>query len=174
MGLHEDIQLSFMIAGHTRCLVDGCFGLIKKKYRQSDCDTLEQLQKVVDDSASVNVSQQYKGCASDRPNFQWRDWVKFLDERFKPLRGIRSLHHFRFSNKRPGVVFVKMTGDDDEQEVNLLQPDHPPIRKYVLPPTIPAAGLSDERKRYLFTSIREHVWDPFKDTLCPNPASSCQ
>ena len=30
VGLHEEIQLSFMIAGHTRCLVDGCFGLIKQ------------------------------------------------------------------------------------------------------------------------------------------------
>ena len=30
-GLHEEIQLSFMVACHTRCLVDGCFGLIKQK-----------------------------------------------------------------------------------------------------------------------------------------------
>ena len=27
-GLHENIQLSFMVVGHTRCL--GCFGLIKR------------------------------------------------------------------------------------------------------------------------------------------------
>ena len=39
-GLHEDFQLSFMVVGHTRCLVDGCFGLIKQRYRQADCDTL--------------------------------------------------------------------------------------------------------------------------------------
>lgn len=32
-GFHEEIQLSFMVVGHTRCLVDGCFGLIKQKYR---------------------------------------------------------------------------------------------------------------------------------------------
>ena len=32
-GFHEEIQLSFMVVGHTRCLVNGCFGLIKQKYR---------------------------------------------------------------------------------------------------------------------------------------------
>ena len=47
--------VNFMIAGHTCCLVDGCFGLIKKNYKQSDCDTLEQLQKEFDDSASVKL-----------------------------------------------------------------------------------------------------------------------
>eukprot|EP00117_Sycon_ciliatum_P015516 scpid43064/ scgid15324/ len=32
-GLHQRISLSFMITGHTRCLVDGLFGLLKQKYR---------------------------------------------------------------------------------------------------------------------------------------------
>lgn len=32
VGLHHEIRLSFMNTGHTRCLVDGCFCLIKQKY----------------------------------------------------------------------------------------------------------------------------------------------
>lgn len=60
-GLHEEIQLSFMVVGHTRCLVDGCFGLVKQKYRHSDCDSLVQLQNVVEELASVNTIQLYQG-----------------------------------------------------------------------------------------------------------------
>ena len=94
VGLHEEIQPSFMIAGHTHCLVDGCFGLIKQKYRRSDCDTLAQLQKVLEDSASVNVSQLFQEPTSSHPSFKWYDWVSFLDERIKPVIGIRPLQHF--------------------------------------------------------------------------------
>jgi len=169
VGLHEEIQLSFMIAGHTRCLVDGCFGLIKQKYRRSDCDTLEQLQKVVDDSATVNVAQLYQEPTSSRSSFKWHDWVSFLDERFEPIAGIRSLQHFRFSSKFPGDVFVKESGTATECKITILRPKHPAIHKSSLPLVIAAAGLTQERKQYLFSTIREHVWDPYKDITCPNP-----
>ena len=168
-GLHEEIQLSFMVVGHTRCLVDGCFGLIKQKYRKSDSDTLQQLQSVVENSASVSIAQLYQSPESPRPHFQWYDCVSFLDKRFKALRGIRSLYHFRFSKSSPGSVFVKEAIDGTEREIVLLCSTHPPIRKTLLPPTIKPGGLTLERKRYLFSSIREHVWDPFKDITCPKP-----
>ncbi|CAH1770585.1 3161_t:CDS:1, partial [Entrophospora sp. SA101] len=31
------------------------------------------------------------------------------------------------------------------------------------------APLTDDRKRYLYTKICQHVEDPFKDILCPEP-----
>ena len=170
-GLHEDIQLCFMVVGHTRCLVDGCFGLIKQKYRRSDCDTLVQLESVVEDSASVNCAQLYQVPGSSRPAFQWYDWVSFLNERFKALPGIRSLQHFRFSRSSPGSVFVKESATAEEREITLLLSKHPPIRKTLLPATLKPGGLTPDRKQYLFTSIREHVWDPYKDVTCPDPAT---
>ena len=48
-GKHQEITLSFMRVGHTRCLVDGHFGLIKKIYRQSDTDTLSQMAELFND-----------------------------------------------------------------------------------------------------------------------------
>ena len=36
-----------MRVGHTRCLVDGHFHLVKKIYFQSDTDTLAQMAEVV-------------------------------------------------------------------------------------------------------------------------------
>ena len=31
------------------------------------------------------------------------------------------------------------------------------------------AGQNKKGKQYLFSTIREHVWDPYKDITCPNP-----
>ena len=36
VGLNEEIELSFMRVGHTRCFVDGGFGLLKQRYRKRD------------------------------------------------------------------------------------------------------------------------------------------
>ena len=33
------------------------------------------------------------------------------------------------------------------------------------------APLTEERKIYLYTKIRQHVQDPFKDILCPEPST---
>ena len=51
VGLHEMIQLSFMIAGHTRFLVDRCFGMVRRKYRRSDCDYLSELAAAIGQSS---------------------------------------------------------------------------------------------------------------------------
>ena len=46
-GCSTDIHLSFMAVGHTRCTVDGYFGLLKQKVRSSDLDTMEQVEAAV-------------------------------------------------------------------------------------------------------------------------------
>lgn len=78
VGFNEEIILSFMRVGHTRCLVDACFGLLKKRYRSSNCDSMQQLKKTVELSAKCNSVQL----------FQW-EWDTFLWLSFKPLPGIR-------------------------------------------------------------------------------------
>ena len=37
----------FMISGHTRSLDDGCFRLPKRRFRMSDCFSLQRLEDVV-------------------------------------------------------------------------------------------------------------------------------
>eukprot|EP00117_Sycon_ciliatum_P049367 scpid103642/ scgid35005/ len=54
--VHDKISLSFMAAGHARCLVDGCFGLLKQSYRRNDVYTFDQLAAVVNDRAACNAS----------------------------------------------------------------------------------------------------------------------
>ena len=102
-GIHHQITLSFMITGHTRCLVDGCFGLVKQKYRRCDSDTISHLLDVVNKSASCNQAQVYRS-SSGASNWQWWNWVSLY---FKLIKGIRKLHHFRFTQAKPGTVYVK-------------------------------------------------------------------
>ena len=44
MGLNDTIDLMFMRVSHTRCFVDGGFGLVKQKYLKTDFDTVSQLR----------------------------------------------------------------------------------------------------------------------------------
>ena len=73
VGLHDKITLSFMVVGHVSCLVDGCFGMLKRKYCRSDIFTMDQLAEVVDLSAACDVSQ-----AVQNSSVVWYDWHNYL------------------------------------------------------------------------------------------------
>ncbi|XP_056016262.1 uncharacterized protein LOC125677744 [Ostrea edulis] len=53
IGLHRAIELHMQIPGHTKCQVDAGFAQIKKKYRRSDCDTLQHVADVVSKSSKT-------------------------------------------------------------------------------------------------------------------------
>ena len=77
VGLNEEIELSFMRVGHTRCFVDGAFGLLKQRYRKSDIDTVQQLADATDQSAAFNKAVLF--------TLQSREWDTFLAESFMPV-----------------------------------------------------------------------------------------
>ena len=56
-GLHNTVNLHFMITGHTKFSPDACFGLVKSKFRKTPVSSLDDLARVVDDSAACNVCQ---------------------------------------------------------------------------------------------------------------------
>ena len=153
VGVHQQITFSFMITGHMRCLVDGCFGLIKQKYRRADSDTMNHLVKVVNESASCNLAQVYRS-NSGPSNWQWKMWDSFLASYFKPLKGIRKLHHFRCSSTEPGTVYVKESINDQEKAVSILKPTASvsALSRTCLPSELQPAGLTADRQRYLFNS----------------------
>ena len=43
-----------MRVGHTHCTDDACFGLLKKRYRSSECDSTQHLKDTVEISAACN------------------------------------------------------------------------------------------------------------------------
>ena len=95
-----------MSVGHTRCTVDGYFGLLKK-VRNSDIDTMTQLVAAVEGSSHVNEAQVF--------DWQWREWDAFLMRFFQPIRGITKFHHFRVKNTEPRIVYIKESVREVEQ-----------------------------------------------------------
>ena len=165
-GLHEKISLSFMTAGHTRYLVDGCFGLLKQSYRRNDIYTLNQLADVVNSSAGCNTSY----VLSDN-DLLWSGSDDWLADFFKPIKGIRKLHHFVFSKNFPGVVKVKESLEAEEAEHSILRSSGSveTIQAAGLPPQLPRGALGAERSKYLYKEIRPLIPQAFQDQLCPAP-----
>uniref|UniRef100_A0A8W8N980 DUF7869 domain-containing protein n=1 Tax=Magallana gigas TaxID=29159 RepID=A0A8W8N980_MAGGI len=79
---HNRIEFKMQIPGHARCLIDGGFALLKKLYRRCDCDSIGQLEDVVNRSSTTNTAVRY-------PAWQWRSWKEYLGQFFKPVKGIR-------------------------------------------------------------------------------------
>ena len=98
-GQSDEIELAFMRVGHTRCSVDGYFGLLKQRFRSSDVDTMDDVSTVIDSSCAANEAITY--------SWDWRCWDDFLAAIYKPIKGIRAYQHFRFSSSDPGVVHVR-------------------------------------------------------------------
>ena len=60
-GRHDVIEYMMQVPGHARCLVDSGFASIKKLFRRSDCDALDQFETV------VNSRQQPTSLCAIRP-----------------------------------------------------------------------------------------------------------
>lgn len=162
-GKHQEIVLSFMRVGHTRCLVDGHFGLIKKIYRQSDTDTLQQMADVVERSSTNNSAQLY--------DWQWRDWDSFFKTLFRKIPLITKYQHFRFPASAPGTVYVRKSWNSEEKAIKLLKRGVTcaKVRRARIPSIIRPAGLTEERKQYLYENIRPFVTPRYQDITCPAP-----
>lgn len=55
-GLHDRIELHFLVAGHTKFAPDWCFGLLKQRYRKSVVSCLDDLVQVVTSSTQCGLS----------------------------------------------------------------------------------------------------------------------
>ena len=56
-GQHNEITLSFMLPRHTKYSPDWCFGLLKKWYRRTKVGGISDLVSVVNQSASIHITQ---------------------------------------------------------------------------------------------------------------------
>ena len=119
-GLHNTVNLHFMIPGHTKFSPDACFSLVKRKFRKTPVSSLEDLARVVDDSAACNVCQ-LVGAQDGCVLAPTRDWAGFLSSYFCHLDDIKKYHHFRFEGNHPGVVFLRKTAVAEEEKRKLLR-----------------------------------------------------
>ena len=172
LGLHEEITVNFMPAGHTKFSPDWCFGLLKKKYRLSEVNSLNELAAVVGASTNKGINRaQLVGNESGVDFVPVYDWQKYFNEIFRTIKNLKKFFHFRFSTVTPGQAFTRtrLLGVAEEEHT-LIKPGAAAfIAANPLPRVIPPPGISPERAQYLFRNIRRFVSDECKDILCPQP-----
>jgi len=174
VGLHEQIDLSFMIVGHTKFAPDGYFGRIKYRYRRAKVYTYQHMADLINSSSpnGQNVCQTYRDDAGQK-NFAYRQWSTWLSKYFKNLPNITKYQHFSLDHKKPGFVVVKKSVDGEELSVNLLKNHEFRFKQNKLsglPAKINPKGLSVSRAWYLYDNIREHIpLEQDKDATCPLP-----
>ena len=142
-GLSDRVSLSFMRVGHTRCAVDGYFGLIKQRWRWSKNDTLSDVEVAVNQSAEPNNAVMF--------NWTWHEWDAFLLQYIKPLRGILKFQHVTVSSEDPAFVTGKASPDGEEIRIKIVKAgvDVP----VTLPPVLSPPGMSQARCDYLQETV---------------------
>lgn len=173
-GLHDRIDWSFMLVGHTKFAPDAYFGLLKKKYRRSKVYTYRQLVDIITSSTKKQCNTCHPCTNDGDDSLTYRAWTKWLGKYFRKLPGITSYHHFSIDAGKPGVVTVKRCINSEAETFELLKktancsaladPSN-------LPKELTSSGLSSERQWYLYDSIRQHIPDPAdKDETAPFPS----
>ncbi|CAG8711913.1 19141_t:CDS:1, partial [Gigaspora rosea] len=86
---------------------------------------------------------------------------------FIPLPNIKQYQHFRFNSSEIGKVYTSKKSGGEETSFYLLH--NIKFDKNSNLNTLSTAPLSNDRKKYLYTKIRQHFDDPYKDILCSQP-----
>ncbi|KAK3747158.1 hypothetical protein RRG08_035704 [Elysia crispata] len=75
-GRHMSIKLSFLLTGHTKFSCDWLFGLVKRRFKVTKVDCLEDIARVVNESATCNVAQL---CGTEQGDVlvPMYDWASF-------------------------------------------------------------------------------------------------
>jgi len=175
-GLHDKIELSFLLVGHTKFSPDGFFGLIKQHYRRSHVYTYDQLANIVQSSSKNGHNRCIRVSKNISAPVIYRDWSAWLSQYFSACQGLSAYQHFRMETQHPSILFVKERKDSEEIAIKLakegfpLNNTHPPD---TLPGQILPAGLSATRQWYLYTQIRCHIPNECdKNETCPLPQIS--
>ncbi|CAG8600851.1 9472_t:CDS:2 [Gigaspora margarita] len=161
--MYDEVELNFMIPGHTKFICDGCFGLIKILYRKSKVNTVEEVVSIVNHSTRINfnVAQHYL----NGEGFQYYNFKNYF-QAFKKLPHIQKYHHFYFTSQHPGIVFFKDDLQDNYESFTIcpfsFNADTPL-------PTIDIKPLSQKRQEELYKEIAPYIDLPFCNIICPEP-----
>lgn len=170
MKLHHSITYSFLIAGHTKFAPDCSFRLIKESF-QSHLRFVALWIYAACRDLQHYWTKQSTTCwhANRRVVVAVYDWSTFLGKYFKNLPNIKKFHHFRFSNKTPGMVFYKELVSSPEQSFMLLKKNAIFLPPLTLPEVVNPEGLIEERRNYLFREIRQFCKPGTEDIVATAP-----
>ena len=146
-GLHDEVELSFLIVGHTKFSPDWCFGLFKRAFKRTKVGCLDDIASVCESSSKVNFAQ-LVGKQDGTPIVKTYDWGTYFRPFFKadPFKGIKKWHHLRFTKTKPGVCLVQTSPNSAVKELQVLRETSWKPSPFQLPPLIKPEGLPAERK----------------------------
>ena len=166
-GLNKTITLSFLIAGHTKFSPDAGFGLVKKEFRKTSVNCLNDIVNVVNASSKMNVAQ-LVGSENGDSEVPVYKWDKFLGQFFRKVKNILSYQHFHFDHTGSFQLQEHCKSTLVTQPILRMQP-------HGFPDTLVPAGLSLQRQWYLFKEIRQFVQgEQNKNNVCPKPTELCE
>ena len=166
-GLHQLIEYSFMVVGHTKFSCDRSFGVMKKKLNRTPTWTLYDIATAVEASGKCNYVE-LVGKHDQTVLVKTFDWANFLSQFFKKLENITEYHHFRFDSREPGTVTCFTELDGEPKKVHLLK-KNVVVNNNIQPKEIIPAGFSEDRQKYLYKEIRPFCQDDSADFVAPNP-----
>ena len=170
LQLHESINYSFLIAGHTKFGPDRSFGIIKRAYKVNFISSLYEFADMVEASSTLGVNKaQLVGTHDGRTIVPVYNWSSFLEQFFNKVPQIKKQHHFRFSKDEPGKLYFKEFSTSPERSLMLLKNRAILPPESVLPPKVIPGGLNQERKQYLFREIRQFCKPGTEDLVAPAP-----
>ena len=115
---------------------------------RSVCDSLGEFAEVVGKSSSSSVPK----LNNSGQGWQWYNWKGFLYIYLRKVTGPRKYAYFRFSQDKPGIVFVRQRIGDEETARCLMKRGVEPSNAMCLAMLKPP-GLSLDRQNYLFKQI---------------------
>jgi len=89
-----EVEVNFMIAGHTIFTPDGNFGTTKARIKARDCCTIQDLvgsDGKIRSSAYNNYDLPYKDPLTSTVNYHYYNWKDFIAGKFLPCSGIRGI-----------------------------------------------------------------------------------
>lgn len=159
----RQINLHFLVPGHTKMRNDAYFGLIKRNLKKRQAFSYEQMCEVVNDATSSST----RGVLVD-DDFEWYDWWGFLRQYFNKgnVNNLMQNRRFCFSADNPGTVIYKMTSAEESwREGRLLLPNlspdslmnninMKPLSDFIFPPK----QMGPRRRKELQTTVIDRYY----------------
>lgn len=169
VGKNQSIRISFLPTGHTKFSPDWCFGLLKQRYRRTYVGSLDDIIRVVNESATVNIAQPI-GTTDGEVYVRTYDWTGYLAPFFRRIKSIKTYHHFYLEQATLGRGDILLKENNEStvtiwkhlRQTSVTTTDD-------LPTIVTSNGLSAERQWYLFEKIREYCPHDSRDRTCPLP-----
>jgi len=99
LGLNYEIEISFMITGHTKFDCDRGFGHIKRKYLKSDCENIIDISNNVRNSSANKFSKFIRDPISKNINIKYCNWTELFGKIFYKNKWYYKISSFQIQYK---------------------------------------------------------------------------